>query len=66
MWVHTDLAHRRRGYAAQVASAWADGVTASGRVAFYSHLRDNHASRALPTRLGRIPALDLIGLTLER
>jgi predicted GNAT family acetyltransferase len=66
LWVHTDQAHRRRRYAAQVASAWAAGVTESGRVPFYSHLHDNHASRALATRLGLIPAFDLIGLTLDR
>lgn len=44
--------YRRRGYARQVASAWANHVMQDGRVAFYSHLHDNVASQALAHSLG--------------
>jgi hypothetical protein len=55
LWVHTEAAHRRRGYGAQVAAAWARAVTDSGKVAFYSHLDHNAESRKLATRLGVTP-----------
>jgi hypothetical protein len=50
--VETALEHRRRGYARQVASAWAAHVLTAGKVAFYSHEVDNHASEALARSLG--------------
>jgi hypothetical protein len=66
LWVHTDPEFRRRGYAAQVASAWGASVTAEGKVAFYSHLHHNAASRSLAGHLGVVPLFDLIGLTLDQ
>jgi predicted GNAT family acetyltransferase len=50
--VKTDEAHRRRGYARQVASAWAYHNMKRGKVAFYSHKADNFASRSLAKNLG--------------
>lgn len=64
LWVHTDPDHRRRGYAAQVASAWARAVTGAGKIAFYSHLDRNDASRSLAARLYVTPLFELIGLTV--
>jgi len=44
--------HRRRGYGRQVAAAWAHHVMKQGRVAFFSHVHGNMASRALASSLG--------------
>lgn len=49
--VETDKPHRRRGYARQVATAWASAVMSSGRTAFYSHRESNSASRGLARSL---------------
>lgn len=46
---------RRRGYARQVTAAWAIHVLRQGKVAFFSHHRDNLASRALAHSLGTKP-----------
>lgn len=56
LWVHTDPGHRRRGYAAQAASAWLGSVTERRLIPFYSHERDNVASRSLAEalRLGHV------------
>ena len=45
-------AFRRRGYGRQVTAAWACHVMQEGKVAFFSHERDNLASRALAWSLG--------------
>jgi hypothetical protein len=50
-WVYTSPEHRRQGLAAQVASAWLQNVVDSGRTPFYSHAKDNVASRRLAERL---------------
>ena len=50
--VETDANHRRRGYARQVAAAWANHVIGEGKVAFYSYERGNVASAALAQCLG--------------
>ncbi|HVX44141.1 MAG TPA: GNAT family N-acetyltransferase [Mycobacteriales bacterium] len=64
LWVHTDPEHRRRGYAAQVAAAWAAAVTSTGKTAFYSHLAGNDASRSLAAHLGVRPLFELVGLSI--
>ena len=50
--VETTLECRRRGYARQVAAAWAAHVLEKGKVAFYSHEVGNSASEALAHSLG--------------
>lgn len=64
LWVRTEPAHRRRGYGAQVASSWAGAVTAAGKVAFYSHLAANDASRSLAAHLNVRPLFELVGLSI--
>ena len=49
--VETSLAYRRRGYARQVAAAWAAEVAKQGKVAFFSHAEDNLASMRLARSL---------------
>ena len=51
LWVHTDPSHRRRGYARQAASAWLGSVAGRRLIPFYSHERDNVASRSLAEAL---------------
>lgn len=65
LWVHTDPAQLRHGYARQVAIAWAAAVTGSGKVAFYSHLADNEPSRQLARSLGVTHLFDLAALTAK-
>jgi SAM-dependent methyltransferase len=55
VWTHP--AHRRKGLAVAVTSAWARLVCSSGRQLFYGADRDNTASQAVAARLG----LRLIG-----
>ena len=43
---------RRKGFARATASAWADAVISAGKIAFFSHSRDNAASEALAKSLG--------------
>lgn len=50
--VETLPAFRRRGYGRQVTAAWAYRVMKAGKVAFFSHERDNPASEALARSLG--------------
>jgi GNAT superfamily N-acetyltransferase len=50
--VETHPEHRRRGYARQVASAWAHYILAQGKIAFYSHRVSNAPSAALAQDLG--------------
>jgi RimJ/RimL family protein N-acetyltransferase len=50
--VETASAYRRRGYARQVVSAWANHVLGQGKVAFFSHETGNVASEALARSLG--------------
>ena len=50
--VETAEAFRRRGYGRQVVAAWAHDIRLAGKVAFYSHLVTNDASRALATSVG--------------
>ncbi len=49
---------RRRGYARQVCSAWAQHELGQGKIAFYSHRQENIASQALATSLGVIHFVD--------
>jgi len=56
--VQTDPNFRRRGYGRQVCSAWAAYQLGHNRIAFYSHLYNNAASRALAQNLGTVPFLD--------
>lgn len=65
LWVWTDASARRKGYAEQVARAWAAEVTGEGRVAFYSHLDDNQPSRRLAAKLGVVHLFDLANFTFE-
>jgi hypothetical protein len=55
--VETAPDFRRRGYAYQVCSAWAAYHILHDRVAFYSHLETNDASRGLAQNLALIPFL---------
>lgn len=64
LWIETDPAHRRRGYAAALAQAWASGVHQAGKIAFYSHLHANEASGALARRLGVRPLFEIVALDL--
>lgn len=48
----------RRGYPRQVCSAWAQYELGQGKIAFYSHRRENVASQALATSLGVIHFVD--------
>jgi hypothetical protein len=52
--VETHINHRRRGYGRQVVAAWAHAMRHAGKIAFYSHLTTNDASRALAASLGAI------------
>ncbi|GAB3415443.1 GNAT family N-acetyltransferase [Flindersiella endophytica] len=63
LWVHTDPAQLRRGYARRVSQAWAAAVTGGGRVAFYSHLAANDPSRQLARSLGVTQLFDVAALT---
>jgi predicted GNAT family acetyltransferase len=49
--VETHADHRRRGYARQVAAAWAARVLNEGKTAFYAHTVENEASAALARSL---------------
>jgi GNAT superfamily N-acetyltransferase len=64
LWIETDPAHRRQGYATRVAQAWAVGVRQAGKIAFYSHHHDNEASAALARRLGVRPLFEIVALNL--
>jgi GNAT superfamily N-acetyltransferase len=44
--------YRRRGYGRQVTAAWGSDLCQQGKVAFYSHLLDNAASRGVARSLG--------------
>lgn len=59
--VETKPAFRRRGFARQVAAAWARSQLQRQKVAFYSHLHDNLPSRALATSLGVVHIMDVVG-----
>lgn len=59
--VETSPDFRRRGYARQVCLAWAAYYLGHSRVAFYSHLNSNNASRALAQNLGLVPFLGGVG-----
>lgn len=50
--VETRAEFRRRGYARQVVAAWAHTVLTEGKIALYSHLTANDASRALAASVG--------------
>ena len=50
--VETAEGHRRRGYARQVAAAWAHEVIKQGKAAYYSYPGGNLASEALARNLG--------------
>ena len=65
LWIETDPAHRRRGYATILAQAWAGSVQQSGKIAFYSHLHDNAASAALARHLEVLPLFEIIAIDLK-
>lgn len=62
-WVYTDEPCRRRGFAQQVVRAWAQAVLASGKVPFYSHQRENHASANLAKGMGLQPLFEEIAIS---
>lgn len=64
LWIETDPAHRRLGYATILARAWAADVRRSGKTAFYSHLHANAASAALARHLGVLPLFQIIAINL--
>lgn len=61
--VETEPVFQRQGYARQVCSAWAYQQLIHGRVAFYSHHRENLASAALAQALGVAHFMDCVGYT---
>ncbi len=50
--VETAEPFRRRGFGRQVVAAWTRHVRRDGKIALYSHLQSNQASRALAASLG--------------
>lgn len=50
-WVFTEEHHRGRGLAVLVVSAWAHDLQQQGKIAFYSHLLENTASRSVARKL---------------
>jgi hypothetical protein len=60
-WVQTAPECRRRGLARQVTAAWARDVVGRGKTAFYSHRRENLASRGVAVSLGLRPFVDAVG-----
>jgi GNAT acetyltransferase len=65
LWVRTDEAARRRGYALLAARAWAAEVTGEGRTAFYSHRAENAPSRHLAAKLDVVHLFDAVTLTVD-
>lgn len=65
LWIETDPAHRRHGYATSIARAWATGIRQAGKTPFYSHLHDNVASAALARHLRVSPLFEIIAITLN-
>lgn len=65
LWIETDPAHRRHGYATILARAWAADVQHSGKIAFYSHLHANVGSAALARHLGVSPLFQVIAIDLR-
>jgi RimJ/RimL family protein N-acetyltransferase len=59
--IETKPAFRRRGFARQVAAAWARYQLQQQKIAFYSHLHDNLPSRALAASLGVVHIMDVVG-----
>jgi GNAT superfamily N-acetyltransferase len=59
--VETRPGYRRRGYGRQVTTAWAAWQVRQDRIAFYSHLHNNDASRALAHSMGVMHILDIVG-----
>jgi RimJ/RimL family protein N-acetyltransferase len=51
LWVYTHPDYRRQGLATKTATAWLRSMVARGLIPFYSHLRDNNASRRLSESL---------------
>jgi len=51
LWAYTRPKHRRQGLAAQAASAWFRNVIDRGLIPFYSHVKQNDASRRLAESL---------------
>lgn len=57
-WVQTAPTFRRRGYARQAVAAWAQNLQKRGKTPFYSHRRENAASRAVARSLGLTKVFD--------
>jgi GNAT acetyltransferase len=60
-WVQTASTYRGRGYARQTTAAWARAVLSRGKIAFYSHLWTNLASKRVALSLGLVPFIDAVG-----
>ena len=52
--IETHIDYRRRGFGRQVVAAWARHTRHAGKIAFYSHLMSNDASRALAASVGAV------------
>ena len=59
-YVFTEPAYRGRSYARQTTAAWAYHLQQSGKIPFYSHTHDNHASKGVASSLGLIPCFALV------
>ncbi len=59
--VETLPAFRRRGYGRQVTAAWVYHVMRAGKIAFFSHERDNLASQVLAQSLGAVQYSSVVG-----
>lgn len=64
LWIETEPKYRRRGFATVLARRWARDVQDAGKIAFYSHLHDNHASTALAQNLSVRPLFELVSFNL--
>lgn len=62
-WVYTDPGYRKRGFARQVVSAWAQTTIQAGRLPFYSHKIENLLSAGLANSLGLKPVFEEISIS---
>ena len=60
-WVQTTPAYRGRGYGRQTTAAWAGAALSRGKIALYSHLWTNLASKRIAASLGLAPFIDAVG-----
>lgn len=64
LWIETEPNYRRRGFATVLARRWAREMQDAGKIAFYSHLHNNHASAALARNLSVRPLFELVSFKL--